>query len=296
MSLASSTSPSLAKRRQSLVRRASGALHRRPRLRLGLLLTGPLLWLVVAYIGSLVALLVTSFRPSDSQTAGGFTAQNVIDVTKHAYPAVARRTVGVAAAVTLIDLVLALPVVFYMAKLATRRVRRLLVVAVLMPLWASYVVKGYAWRTLLDPAGGVLRKTFKATPGYGLSATVIVLAYLWLPYMILPIYAGLERLPDSLLEASADLGGKAGVTVRAVVLPLLLPAIVAGSIFTFSLSLGDYITVGLVGGKTQMIGNVISRNFGANNVSFAAAFATVPVVIMVVYLLAARRTGAFENL
>ena len=297
MTLAStSTLPSLAKRRPSLVRRASSALHRRPRLRLGLLLSGPLLWLGVAYIGSLVALLVTSVRPAGSQLSGGVTAQNFIDVTKHAYPAVARRTVGVAAAVTVIDLVLALPVAFYMAKIASTRVRRLLVVAVLMPLWASYVVKGYAWRTLLDPAGGVLRKTFKVTPGYGLSATVIVLAYLWLPYMVLPIYAGLERLPDSLLEASADLGGKAGVTVRSVVLPLLLPAIVAGSIFTFSLSLGDYITVGLVGGKTQMIGNVISRNFGANNIAFAAAFATVPVVIMVVYLLAARRTGAFENL
>ncbi|MDQ1533872.1 MAG: putative spermidine/putrescine transport system permease protein, partial [Actinomycetota bacterium] len=159
-----------------------------------------------------------------------------------------------------------------------------------------YLVKSYAWRAILDPVGGVLRQWFGASPGFGLQATVIVLAYLWLPYMVLPIYAGLERLPDSLLEASGDLGAKAGTTFTRVVLPLIVPAIVAGSIFTFSLSLGDYIAVGIVGGKTQMIGNVVYRNFGANNLPFASAFAVVPVVIMVIYLVAVRRSGALESL
>ena len=165
-----------------------------------------------------------------------------------------------------------------------------------MPLWASYLVKAYAWRTFLDPEGGLLRKVFGASPGFGLPAIVLVLAYLWLPYAILPIYAGLDRLPDSLLEASSDLGGRAGATFRSIVFPLLLPALLAASIFTFSLSLGDYITVGIVGGKTQMIGNVIYANFGVNNVPLAAAFAVVPMLIMVVYLLLVRRSGALENL
>jgi putative spermidine/putrescine transport system permease protein len=165
-----------------------------------------------------------------------------------------------------------------------------------MPLWASYLVKAYAWRAVFDPAGGVLEEWFGGSPGYGITATVVVLAYLWLPYMILPIYAGLERLPDSLLEASGDLGAHAGSTFRSVVLPLVYPALVAGSIFTFSLSMGDYITVQIVGGKTQMIGNVVFRNFGSNNIPFAAAFAVVPVVVMLVYLLAVRRSGALENL
>jgi putative spermidine/putrescine transport system permease protein len=164
-----------------------------------------------------------------------------------------------------------------------------------MPLWASYLVKSYAWRAMLDPVGGVLRKWVGASPGFGLHATIIVLAYLWLPYMVLPIYAGLERLPDSLLEASGDLGAQAGTTFRRVVFPMIVPAIVAGSIFTFSLSMGDYIAVDIVGGKTQMIGTVIKNNY-VNDLPFAAAFAVVPVVIMVVYLLAVRRSGALESL
>jgi putative spermidine/putrescine transport system permease protein len=134
-------------------------------------------------------------------------------------------------------------------------------------------------------------------PGYGLTATIIVLAYLWLPYMILPIYAGLDRLPDSLLEASADLGARSGRTFRSIVFPMVVPAVVAGSIFTFSLSLGDYITVQIVGGKTQLIGNLVYANIGAaNNLPFSAALATIPVVVMVIYLLAVRRSGALEEL
>ena len=137
---------------------------------------------------------------------------------------------------------------------------------------------------------------FGHTPGYGLAATIITLSYLWLPYMIIPIYAGLERLPNSMLEAASDLGAKSGRTFFSVVVPLLKPAIIAGSIFTFSLSLGDYISVDIVGGTTQMIGNVVLRNFGANNIPFAAALATIPVAVMVIYLTAVRRTGALDNL
>jgi putative spermidine/putrescine transport system permease protein len=134
-------------------------------------------------------------------------------------------------------------------------------------------------------------------PGYGLPATVLVLSYLWLPYMILPIYAGLDRLPDSLLEASADLGARAGRTLRSVVLPTVIPAVVAGSIFTFSLSLGDYITVQIVGGKSQLIGNLVYANIGAaNNLPFSAALATIPVLVMVIYLVAVRHSGALEEL
>jgi putative spermidine/putrescine transport system permease protein len=174
-----------------------------------------------------------------------------------------------------------------------------MVVAILTPLWASYLVKAYAWRVMLAN-GGVLDWLLGGDgrgPGYGLTATVIVLSYLWLPYMILPVYAGFDRLPDSLLEASADLGARAGRTFRSVVLPTVVPAVIAGSIFTFSLSLGDYITVEIVGGKTQLLGNVVYRTIGAaNNLPFAAAVATIPVLVMVIYLLAVRRSGALEEL
>lgn len=260
----------------------------------------PMAWLVVVYLGSLVALLVTSFYGLDSFTftvvkkAGLANFRELID--QPVYRRVTQRTLFVALAVTAVDITLALPIAFFLAKVATPRTRRILVVAITMPLWASYLVKAYAWRTFLDPAGGVLRKVVGVSPGFGLTSMIIVLSYLWLPYAILPIYAGLDRLPESLLEASSDLGGKALVTFRAIVIPLLLPALLAASIFTFSLSLGDYITVGIVGGKTQMIGNVIYSNFGVNNVPLAAAFSVVPMLIMVVYLLFVRRTGALDNL
>ncbi len=276
------------------------AFARRRWAQLTVLLGAPLAWLVVIYIGALGALLLTSFYSLDSFTftvvkkAGLQNFRELLDVS--VYRRVALRTLTVALAVTVIDVALALPIAFYLAKVATPRIRRILAVAITLPLWASYLVKAYAWRTFLDPEGGLLRKVFGLSPGFGLPAMVLVLGYLWLPYAILPIYAGLERLPDSLLEASSDLGGRAGATFRSVVIPLLLPALLAASIFTFSLSLGDYITVGIVGGKTQMIGNVIYANFGVNNVPFAAAFAVVPMLIMVVYLLVVRRSGALENL
>jgi putative spermidine/putrescine transport system permease protein len=213
---------------------------------------------------------------------------------------VAVRTIGVAAAVTVICVVVAMPTAFFMAKVASPRAQRWLVVAVLTPLWASYLVKAYAWRGMFSQDGvlnWILAPLGLHGPGFGLTATIIVLAYLWLPFMILPIYAGLERLPDSLLEASGDLGASAWRTVRSVVLPLIFPSIVAGSIFTFSLSLGDYIAVQIVGGKNQLLGNLIQTNVGAaNNLPLAAAIATVPVAVMVLYLLAVRRTGALDNL
>jgi putative spermidine/putrescine transport system permease protein len=273
--------------------------HRHPRLRLAALLSAPMLWLVVAYLGALAVLLVSAFWTVNGFTGEvvrEFTVQNFRTIlTEEVYRNVTLRSLGVAVAVTVICMVLALPMAFYMAKVASPRARHWLVIAILTPLWASYLVKAYAWRVLLANGGPL--DSLVGTPGYGLVAVVIVLTYLWLPYMILPIYAGLERLPDSLLEASADLGGRAGRTFRGVVLPILVPSIFAGSIFTFSLSLGDYITVQIVGGKTQMIGNLVYANVGAaNNLPFAAAIACVPVLIMVVYLSAVRRSGALEEL
>ncbi len=201
---------------------------------------------------------------------------------------------------TVIDAVIALPIAFYMAKVAGPRLRQVMVVLVLTPLWASYLVKAYAWRVMLGDNGVIgwaLHPLGLSGPGYGLFATVLTLSYLWLPYMILPMYAGLERVPDSMLEASSDLGAPAGRTFRSVVLPLLFPAVVAGSIFTFSLSLGDYIAVKIVGGASQLFANVIYDNvITANNLPFAAAAATFPVLAMVLYLVAVRRTGALDNL
>jgi putative spermidine/putrescine transport system permease protein len=270
----------------------------------GLLLTPPMLWLGVAYLGALGALLITSLWTQDDftgQVQRIWTLENFHDLfTIDVYRTITFRTIGIAALVTVVDAVLAFPVALYMAKVASARVQRLMVIAVLMPLWASYLVKAYAWRGMLSADGPVawIAQPFGLdTPGYGLLATTVTLAYLWLPYMILPVYAGLERVPDSLFEASADLGGGAWDTIRRVVVPMTFPAFVAGSIFTFSLTMGDYIAVKIVGGTTQLLGNVVYDNQGsANNLPFAAAVATVPVVVMLLYLAAARRTGALENL
>jgi len=285
-------------------RRISAWLSTHPRARLALLLSAPLFWLGVVYIVALVLLLVTAFWTVDSFTGEivtDWTFDNIITVvTGSLYQTVTLRTVGIALAVTVIDVAIALPVAFYMAKVATPRVQRLLVIAVLMPLWASYLVKAYAWRSVLSQEGileWLLAPLGLSTPGYGLTATVITLSYLWLPYVILPIYAGLERVPDSLLEASADLGGRSWKTIQHIVLPLAMPAIIAGTIFSFSLTLGDYITVNIVGGTTQMLGNLVYTNVGAaNNLPLAAAIALIPIVIIFGYLALVRRTGALDNL
>jgi putative spermidine/putrescine transport system permease protein len=284
------------------VRRVARRLRGRRRLQLSLLLGGPVGWLVIAYFGALVVLLAAAFWQLDEfgnllKKFGFSNFQQLVQ--ERVYRTITLRTVAIAAAVTLTTAVLAFPIAFTMAKVATRRTRGLLVIAVLMPLWASYLVKVYAWRIMLSE-DGVLNWALQPLgirgPGFGNVATWLVFSYLWLPYMILPIYAGLERIPDSLLEASGDLGARNLTTFRRVVLPMAFPAVVAGSIFTFSLTLGDYITPQLVS-STQFIGNVVYANVGvAGNLPLAAAFATVPILIMIVYLLIARRLGAFEGL
>jgi len=289
--------------RSSAGRRLATFLYGHPRLQLGLLLAAPMGWLVLAYLGSLAVLFVAAFWRLDPFTATvvhdlGFDNFRTLWNTD-VYRRIALRTIGIAAAVTVTDAILAFPIAYYMTRVASRRVRGLLLVAILMPLWSSYLVKVYAWRTMLQEGGVVnwaLDPIGLKGPGFGNVATWLVFSYLWLPFMILPVYAGLERIPSSLIEASGDLGAKAGRTFREVVLPLAFPAIVAGSIFTFSLTLGDYITPQLVS-NNQFVGNVVYDNVGvANNLPFAAAFATVPVVVMIAYLLVARRLGAFESL
>jgi putative spermidine/putrescine transport system permease protein len=277
---------------EGALRPLSRALWRRPRLKLALLLAAPVGWLVVAYLGSLAVLLASALWSTDSFTGAIVrrpTADNFTALLRgEVYRAITLRTLVLAVGVTVADVLLGFPVAFFMAKVARRRWRPLLLAAVLTPLWASYLVKAYAWRVMVG-SGGVLDWVLGPLglhgPGFGLTAVWLTLAYLWLPYMILPIFAGL------------DLGAHALRTFRSVILPLALPAVVAGSIFTFSLTLGDFVAVNIVGGKTQMLGNVIYANVGAaNNLPFAAALACIPVVIMIVYLLAARRAGALESL
>ena len=284
-------------------RRLASWLHRHAGVRLAALLSAPMAWLVVAYLGSLAVLLVSSLWTVNSFT-GTLIREPTLDnfrtiLSEPVYRNVVLRSIGVAAAVTVIDAAIALPMALFMAKVASPRARHWLVIAILTPLWASYLVKAYAWRVMLANGGPIdwLLGGDGHGPGYGLTATVIVLSYLWLPYMILPVFTGLDRLPDSLLEASVDLGARAGTTFRTVVVPMVMPSLVAGAIFTFSLSLGDYITVQIVGGRSQLIGNLVYANIGAaNNLPFAAALATIPVAIMVGYLLAVRRTGALDQL
>ncbi len=281
-------------------RRLAGLFQGRPRLQVGTLLAGPVGWLVIGYLGSLAVLLVTAFWSVDALSGevvqefglGNFEA--LLD--EPVYRDIVGRTVGVAALVTVTDAVLAFPIAFYMAKVASRRGTAILVVAILLPLWSSYLVKVLAWRTMLSNDGIVnwaLEPFGLHGPGYGLVAVWLVMSYLWLPYMILPIYAGLERIPNSLISASEDLGARPFTTFRRVILPLSFPAVVAGSIFTFSLTLGDYITPRLVS-NDQFIGNVIFNNI-TNNQPFAAALAIVPIVVMIAYLLVARKLGAFEH-
>ena len=290
--------------RPSLAHRISTTLYSKPKLRLRLLLSAPVTWLGLVYIAALLALLVTAFFTVDSFTGEikpGFSLQNFTDLfTNSLYSTVTLRTIGIALGVTIVDVLIALPIAFYMAKIASPRTRGILLISILMPLWASYLVKAYAWRSVLSNVGiaaWLLRPIGLDTPGYSLLGAGITLGYLWLPYVILPIYASLEKVPSNMLEASSDLGAKTFTTLRKVVFPLILPGIVAGSIFSFSLTLGDYITINIVGGASQMLGNLVYGNVGvANNLPMAAAIALVPVVIMFGYLTAVRKTGALDNL
>jgi putative spermidine/putrescine transport system permease protein len=280
--------------------RLAGLFQGRRRLRIGALLAGPVGWLVIGYLGSLALLLVAAFwsvEPLSGATVKSFTLENFESLVEEpVYRTIVWRTIRTALLVTITDAVIAFPIAFYMAKLASRRGKALLVVGILLPLWSSYLVKVYAWRTLLS-ANGVLNWALEPLglhgPGYGTTAVWLVMSYLWLPYMILPIYAGLERIPSSLISASEDLGASPFTTFRRVIVPLSFPAVVAGSIFTFSLTLGDYITPRLVS-NDQFIGNVIYSNI-ANNQPFAAALALVPIVVMIAYLLVARKLGAFDH-
>jgi putative spermidine/putrescine transport system permease protein len=282
-------------------RRLSTFFYRHPRVRLAALLALPVGWLVVVYFGSLFVLLLSSLWETDPFTRDvvhTLTLENFQRIIETpVFRDVAWRTIKMAVLVTVADIVLAFPIAYYMARVASPRTRDLLVIAVLMPLWANYLVKAFAWRTILSEGGAInwaLDPLGLSFDGYSTVGLWLTFTYLWLPFMILPIYAGLERIPSSLLEASADLGGRSLATFTRVILPLAFPAIVAGSIFTFSLTLGDYIAPGLITSE-QFIGTVIYSIRG-EALPTAAAYSLVPLVIIVAYLLVARRLGAFESL
>jgi putative spermidine/putrescine transport system permease protein len=269
----------------------------------------PLAWLVLVYLLALVALLVSGFWTADFLTGAIVHTWNldnfrqIFSLSDTTYLRIAWTTIWMAAAVTITDAILAFPLAYYMARIAGPRTRAMLFVTVLLPLWSSYIVRVYAWRVILQE-NGILNWALHGVglPDANLAFTRtsmwIVFSYVWLPFMVLPVFAALERIPDNYLEASADLGAHGFRTLRSVILPLALPGLVAGSIFTFSLTLGDYLTPVLIGGPdAQFIGNVVFANVGvANNVPFAAAYAMVPVVVVAVYLLIARKAGAFDAL
>lgn len=305
-------------RSTSLLQRLSTFLYMRPTLLLALLLGPPLLWLGVIYLGSLFTLLINSFFRLDD-----FTGQIVREFTLYTYGQlftaanldIVTRTAGMAATVTLAAGLIAFPIAYYIARYASPRLKAALYLAVVMPLWSSYLVRVYSWRLILSKEGliswvfnslglgGVLDAILDLPVIGGASLTVsalgmfLVFLYIWLPYMILPIQTALERVPRSLLEASGDLGARPGETFRHVILPLAFPGVVAGSIFTFSLTLGDYIIPGVIGDSSFFIGMAVYSHQGTSgNIPLAAAFTVVPMVIMGLYLLVARKLGAFDAL
>ena len=272
-----------------------------------LILSPPLLWFLVIYLASLVALLVTAFFSTNSLTGNiiyQWTWSNFSQIfTQSVYHTIIVRTLLMAIAVTLTDALIALPFAFFIAKIASRRTRQIFLALVLLPLWASYLARVYAWINILSNHG--VLPSFESHLGlpvtnlaYTNVAMWIVFSYLWLPFMIVPIYGAFERVPDSLLEASADLGAGSWFTFRRILMPMILPGVVAGSIFTFSLTLGDFITPLLIGGSSSnFIGNAIYDSaINGGDLPFAAALAFVSIAIMAVYLLLARLAGAFEAL
>ncbi|MCI0396925.1 MAG: ABC transporter permease [Chloroflexi bacterium] len=316
-SLPSASQPA-AQPKRGLAQRLSTFLYRRPKLLLALLLGPPLLYMLVVYLGALFTLLIQSFFRLDD-----FTGQVVRDFTLSTYGQlftranldIFTRTAGMAAAVTLAAAIIAFPLAYYMARYAASRARALLYLAVLMPLWSSYIIRVYSWRLILAKEGilswfigklglaGALEAVLQLPVIGGPSLTVsflgmfLVFVYIWLPYMILPIQAALERVPRSVLEASGDLGGRPAHTFRYVTLPLALPGVVAGSIFTFSLTLGDFIVPTTLGNSSFFIGQaVLSHQGTSGNIPLAAAITVVPIVIMTFYLLGARKLGAFDAL
>ncbi len=299
-------------------RALSTFLFLRPRLTLVLLIAPPLLWLGVVYLGSLLSLVVQSFFHLDDFTGRvirRFTLDTYRDLFTAANMDIVVRTATMAGAVTVAAAVLAFPLAYYMARYATPRMRAALTLAVLLPLWSSYLVRVYSWKLILAKEGvlswivervglgrlleGLLALPVIGGPSLSVSAigTFLAFLYVWLPYMILPIEAALERVPRSLLEASSDLGARPFHTFRRVTLPLAFPGIVAGSIFTFSLTLGDFIVPGTLGNSSLFIGQAVLAHQGtAGNIPLAAAFTVVPMAIMGLYLLAAKRLGAFDAL
>ena len=280
----------------------SSALQRHPRGRLAALLSLPMVWLVGVYILSLALMLVTAFWETDpftSKVKPGFTLDNFASIfTVPAYFGAALRTLGIALTVTVVCAILAVPLAIFMAKLARPWLRAVLAVAVTLPLWAGYLVKILSVRIVFSEQGffnWLFGPLGIQSPGYGVVVTVIALIYLWFPYMAIPVYTAVSQIPANLFDASSDLGAKGLRTISTVVVPLLKPALIAGSIFTFSLSLGDFLAAKFVGGSTQMIGTIIASNINLNP-PVAAAFSVVPIVLVLIYLLAVRRTGALENL
>ena len=302
--------------REGLSRRFSDLLFLRRGMLLTLLLVPPLLWLGIVYVGSLIALLLQSFFSIDEFSGAivrEFTLKTYAELLQPANLDVIVRTVAMAAAVTLASALLAFPVAYYAARYARGRMKAAFYLAIMMPLWSSYLVKVYAWKLLLAREGAVAwtAERLGATPamegllgmpvigGPSLSVSYfgqfLVFIYLWLPFMILPIQAALERVPGSLMEASSDLGATPGQTFRTVILPLALPGVVAGSIFTFSLTLGDYILPQIIGPSTLLLGQAVYMLQGtAGNIPLAAAFAVVPILVMAAYLIVAKRLGAFD--
>ena len=317
MNSASLTMPTVLPR-APLRRRLSNLLYGRSGLLLGILLGPPLIWLGLIYAGSLLMLLSNSFFGLDEfsgQIRHEFTWQNFIDLARPENRDVILRTVVMSLLVTLACALLAFPIAYYMARYTRGRQRAFFYIAIMLPLWSSYLVRVYAWKLILAKEGavnwlvgqlgldGVLQALLSLPeiggPSLSFSriGTFIVFVYVWLPFMILPIQAAVERIPLSLIEASADLGATPGQTFRTLLLPLALPGVVAGSIFTFSLTLGDYIIPGIIGNSTLYIGQVVYMQQGtAGNLPFAAAFSLVPILIIAVYLMVAKRLGAFDAL
>ncbi len=292
--------------RRGALRSVSRFAWRRPGVKAFGQISAPVAAFLFVYVAALVALLIQGFWTTDSFTGKiihSWTLDNFRVIANAPYPTIIVRTLVMASAVTITCMVLAFPYAYFMVRIAGRRLRIVLLVATVLPLWVSYLVRVYSWRLILNPDGALnWALNVLGLPdqniAYTNTAMWVVFTYIWFPFMVLPVYAALERVPYSLIEASADLGGRGSTTLRRVILPLAVPGLAAGSIFTFSLTLGDYIAPSLVGGPgSSLIGTVVYESLGlANNAPFAAAFAMVPLGIMAVYLVVMKRLGAFESL